>query len=211
MGTALKPLLLLDVDGPLNPYAAKPHLRPAGYGTHRIPMDNGRPIGLPTDLVTHAQRRRTLRVWLNPTHGSMLLALTDVVELHWATSWEHHANTVIAPLIGLPTLPVLTFSDFAPLDESLTVLPPYEATSSARAGGDRRAVERVHWKTRPIAGYAHRHTDRPFAWIDDEITDADRHFLASGSPPQHLLHRIDPRIGLTAGDLTRIRDWAAAL
>lgn len=31
-----RPLLYLDVDGPLNPYAAKPHRRPAGYATHRM-------------------------------------------------------------------------------------------------------------------------------------------------------------------------------
>ncbi len=32
----MRPVLLLDVDGPLNPYAAQPQRRPAGYGTHRL-------------------------------------------------------------------------------------------------------------------------------------------------------------------------------
>lgn len=31
-----RPLLYLDVDGPLNPYAAKPERRPEGYTTHRM-------------------------------------------------------------------------------------------------------------------------------------------------------------------------------
>lgn len=31
-----RPLLLLDMDGPLNPYRAAPHERPAGYSTHRM-------------------------------------------------------------------------------------------------------------------------------------------------------------------------------
>ncbi len=31
-----RPLLLIDVDGPLNPYAAPPHRRPDGYQTHRM-------------------------------------------------------------------------------------------------------------------------------------------------------------------------------
>lgn len=32
-----RPLLFLDVDGPLNPYAAKPTKRPDGYTTLRVP------------------------------------------------------------------------------------------------------------------------------------------------------------------------------
>ena len=31
-----RPLLYIDVDGPLNPYAAEPERRPAGYSTHRM-------------------------------------------------------------------------------------------------------------------------------------------------------------------------------
>ncbi len=54
-----RPLLFLDVDGPLNPYAAKPERRPDGYTTIRVPMAD----------------RRPLRVWLNPGHGAALLAL----------------------------------------------------------------------------------------------------------------------------------------
>lgn len=36
MNPSNRPLLLIDVDGPLNPYAAKPQSRPRGYGTHRM-------------------------------------------------------------------------------------------------------------------------------------------------------------------------------
>ena len=32
----MRPALLLDVDGPLNPRAAKPERRPEGYRTHRL-------------------------------------------------------------------------------------------------------------------------------------------------------------------------------
>ncbi len=60
-----KPLLLIDVDGPLNPYAAQAQRRPEGYSTHRM-----RPTGW-----TAAESRRPLRVWLNHTHGAQLLAL----------------------------------------------------------------------------------------------------------------------------------------
>jgi hypothetical protein len=35
-----RPLLFLDVDGPLNPYAAQPERRPDGYVTLRVPRND---------------------------------------------------------------------------------------------------------------------------------------------------------------------------
>lgn len=76
-----RPLLLLDVDGPLNPWAAKPCRRPDGYTTHRL-----RPSGW-----EHA--KKPLRVWLSPAHGPMLLDFSagNNVELAWATTWQDDA------------------------------------------------------------------------------------------------------------------------
>lgn len=76
-----RPLLFLDVDGPLNPYAAKPEQRPAGgYTTLRVPQD-GRASDENRAL---SSRHRLLRVWLNPEHGRDLLRLD--YELCWATT-----------------------------------------------------------------------------------------------------------------------------
>jgi hypothetical protein len=56
-----RPALPLDVDGPLNPYMAKPHRRPAGYTTYRTKPR--------TWIAANSQRPpefvRPLRVWLN--------------------------------------------------------------------------------------------------------------------------------------------------
>ncbi|MEU8523183.1 HAD domain-containing protein [Streptomyces sp. NBC_01216] len=87
-----KPLLLIDVDGPLNPYAAQRERRPEGYTTHRM-----RPGGW--------FERKPLRVWLDHRHGAELLALAEAYELVWATTWKGEANTWIGPLLGLPELP----------------------------------------------------------------------------------------------------------
>ncbi|MEV4948633.1 HAD domain-containing protein [Streptomyces sp. NPDC053755] len=87
-----KPLLLLDGDGPLNPYAAQPERRPEGYTTHR--MRPGGWLG-----------RKPLRVWLDPAHGGELRALAEAYELVWATTWKGEANHWIAPRLGLPELP----------------------------------------------------------------------------------------------------------
>ncbi|MFD3440189.1 hypothetical protein ACFWU3_22040 [Streptomyces sp. NPDC058685] len=97
-----RPLLFLDVDGPLNPYAAKPERRPDGYTTLRVPRPAGTPDGL-------SVRRRPLRVWLNPEHGPALLGLG--YELCWATTWMADANRWIAPVLGLPELPYVDFGD----------------------------------------------------------------------------------------------------
>ncbi|GIH74111.1 HAD domain-containing protein [Planobispora longispora] len=167
---SVRPFLLLDVDGPLNPYAAKPERRPAGYTTHRM-----RPEGWDDP------RLRPLRVWLNPDHGPALLALP--YDLVWATTWRHEANAWIAPRLGLPPLPVVDWP---------------ELHSAARDDG-------VHWKTRRLVEWA---AGRAFAWVDDEIGDADRAFVAAHRSGPALLHRVDPRIGLLPGDFAALAAWA---
>ncbi|MEU9083289.1 HAD domain-containing protein [Streptomyces sp. NPDC048357] len=93
----MKPLLLIDVDGPLNPYAAKAQRRPEGYTTHRM-----RPTGW-----REGESAKPLRVWLNPAHGEELLALAEAYELVWATTWKDEANDWIGPHLGLPRLPFI--------------------------------------------------------------------------------------------------------
>ncbi|WP_394436961.1 HAD domain-containing protein [Streptomyces sp. SGAir0957] len=119
-----RPLLFLDVDGPLNPYAAKPQRRPDGYTTLRVPRESSKDD---EDLLV---RRRFLRVWLNPEHGPALLRLD--YELCWATTWMGDANRWIAPVLGLPELP---FVDFG------------AALLQERSDG-------VHWKTRALVEHA---------------------------------------------------------
>jgi hypothetical protein len=91
MADSLRPLLLLDVDGPLNPFRAT---KPEGYTKHRLPAAG-----------------QTFEVWLNHGHGAMLLdfAQRHGFELAWCTTWEHDANAHIGPHIGLPKLPVIEF------------------------------------------------------------------------------------------------------
>jgi hypothetical protein len=84
-----KPVLLVDVDGVLNPYAHQGALA-AGWETHRIAARQpGRDVAV------------TYTVYLNPDHGSWLVELAYDFDLAWATTWEEQANTLIAPKIGL--------------------------------------------------------------------------------------------------------------
>ncbi|MFE4517013.1 hypothetical protein ACFRMQ_22775 [Kitasatospora sp. NPDC056783] len=181
----MRPVLLVDVDGPLNPCAAKPHRRPEGYGTHRLMTPRWeaaerrrlREWGLPN------KSPKPLRVWLNPAHGPALAALP--FDLVWATTWEEEANIFLAPLLRLPTLPFITWSDPQPQPD----------------GG-------VFWKTPDVVAWAQ---GRPFAWVDDLITDADRAWVQAHHSGPALLHHIDPKTGLMADDFALLSDWAQRL
>jgi len=83
----MKPLLLLDIDGVLNPLGVR---EAPGYTAHRI-------AGLP--------------VLLNPRHGLWLTELAEAFDVTWASSWERDAD-LIARHVGLPIgLPFVEFTD----------------------------------------------------------------------------------------------------
>ncbi len=91
----MRPLLLLDVDGPLNPYAA-PWFRerrpPPGYEMRYLTLRTG----------------HSYWVALNPWHGERLRGLAARYDLAWASTWQQEANRLIAPVLGLPgDLPVV--------------------------------------------------------------------------------------------------------
>ncbi|WP_405061458.1 HAD domain-containing protein [Kribbella sp. NBC_01505] len=163
----MRPLLLLDVDGPLNPFRAE--AIPPGYVRHEI-----------------VEGEKTWVVRLNPQHGVELNALADTFDLVWATSWEHGANRLLGPLLGLPELPVITW-------------PPRESVSLVRRGS---------WKTPYLAEWA---AARPFAWVDDEVNRHDRFYLDTAHHAPHLVHRVEPNQGLTTPDFALLRTWAHSL
>ncbi|MGW0880679.1 hypothetical protein [Streptomyces sp. NPDC002671] len=164
-----RPLLFLDIDGPLNPYAAKAQRRPEGYTTIRAGTG---PFGRPW------------RVWLNPAHGPALLNLG--YELCWASTWMAEANIWIGPVLGLPELPYVDFGG---------------ALFAERP-------DAVHWKTEAIVAHA---GGRPFAWVDDEQSPADAHYVTTHHPAPALLHHVNPRVGLRGDDFTALAEFAAAL
>ncbi|TWF98285.1 hypothetical protein [Kitasatospora viridis] len=184
-GGPVRPVLLLDVDGPLNPFAGMPDDRPQGFEAYRLMP----PSWEAAELARLAARGRPgmrpvpLPVWLNPGHGRQLTALP--FDLAWATTWQAEANTFIAPLLGLPELPFVAWRSPRPAP-----------------GG------KVFWKTPAVVSWA---AGRPFAWVDDEITQADRDWVAEHHDGPALLHRVDPRLGLGPDDFSLLARWAAGL
>ncbi|MEV6558073.1 HAD domain-containing protein [Nocardia sp. NPDC051756] len=153
-----RPLLFLDVDGPLLPFGAGTRPEPPG------------PAG-------HLAR-------LRPNVGLRLMALPCT--LVWATTWEDDANTEIAPRIGLPQLPVVAWPD--PSDEHLL--------EDQWFG--------LCWKTRALVDWA---AGRPFAWVDDEITESDRDWVASTQAGPALLHHVEAFRGLDDEDFAVLAEW----
>jgi len=142
------------------------------------------PPGTPTSRDGNRLQARggnPLLARLNPDHGSRLSALP--CDLVWATTWLSEANEVIAALLGLPVLPVVEWPD------------------SDEDGP-------LHWKTRALVDWA---AGRSFVWVDDEIAEADRAWVSAHHPGQALLHRVDPRLGLTNSDFTVIGTWLGRL
>lgn len=180
-----KPLFLVDVDGPLNPYAAKPERRPEGYETFRYYEKNRTPWDKP------------LRVWLNPTHGEMFKKLSEVFDFVWATTWVGEANSFISPKLNLPEWPFIDFDvKFAP-----NAKPTY-------AFGKTKGVYPVYWKTPAVLQYVKK---RSFAWIDDEVGKGDDLWLEERVRAPYKLIRIDPKIGLKQSNLDNAVEWAKSL
>lgn len=154
-----RPLLLVDVDGVLNPWLAPSC--PDGYREYSF---------FPGE-----------RVRLAEGHGELLRSLASSFELVWATAWEHKANRLICPVIGLPVLPVIEFPVTGP-----------------------------SFVFRKLPAVIDSVADRPCAWIDDEH-QPDHYVWARDRGVPTLLVDIDPAEGLTARVADQLGQWAAEL
>jgi hypothetical protein len=85
MATVL-PVLVLDIDGVLNPYAAT--VCPPGY-------------------IEHALFAGEQPVRLCPAHGAWISELATRFQVAWGTGWADEANRLLAPILALPPFPVI--------------------------------------------------------------------------------------------------------
>ncbi len=158
-----RPLLFLDVDGTL------------------LPKNTDVSSAHEVDWVAWQQPSNPLLSSLTRRLGDRLLTLG--CELVWATGWGEDANRVIAPLLGLPQLPVVLLPDYPDGDY-------YD--------------DELHWKTRTLVELA---DGRPFIWMDDELRQQDRTWVLENHRGRSLLHRVDAALGLLDADFTTVTAW----
>lgn len=192
-----KPFLLLDVDGPVNPFrlvTKKGHLPPKAR-ENETPYTYEKHLMRPRGWTGRAD----LPVLVSPEMGSDLNALRMQFELVWATTWEEQANELLSPLLGLPTdLPVIKWDLTHPLFKSCT-----------HSGS---------WKTPLVLDWLQEEDPtRPWVFIDDGLLKHDRTYAKDfygedrGDPqavPRWML-QIHPLHGLRRNDITALSDWAA--
>ncbi|MDQ1038590.1 hypothetical protein QFZ75_005006 [Streptomyces sp. V3I8] len=159
-----RPILFLDVDGPLIPFGSVP----------------GRPQAAASTPAASNTQANPLLDRLVPGIGPHLMALG--CDLVWATTWAEEANEVVAPRLGLPSLPVVQWPDTH----------------------DDAGPHGLHWKTPHLVEWADR---QPFIWVDDEISDMDRLWVTAQHAGPSLLHRVDPTKGLTEADFPTFAAW----
>lgn len=132
-----------------------------------------------------ARYTETFIVVLSPTMGARLAGLG--ADISWATTWEHRADSAIAPRCGLPRgLPFLTM--------------PCDATdhwAGWKFDAVRRSVE---------------FDPRPFVWLDDDIDrfvacSMTARAWAAGLSIPSLLIAPDPRSGLLPEHIDEIEDF----
>lgn len=115
--------------------------------------------------------------------GDHLRTLAGAFELAWCSGWEEKADEHLRHVLGLPeSCPHLTF----------------DGTTGLARG---------HWKLAAIDRYAD--PGRPLAWIDDGHDEACAEWAASRSAPT-LLITTEPAVGITAGHVEQLLEWARA-
>ena len=135
------PVLVLDVDGVLNPFGPEPASK--GFTRHRYSGPN--PSGEEVEFDVN----------LHPQHGEWIEQLLALgVEAVWGTTWGQMANGWIAPRIGLST-------DLPVLDVGFHVSTRFGWTSKSTA------VLAYIGSDRPLAWIDDIFGGKEFGWADD--------------------------------------------
>lgn len=153
-----KPILAVDVDGVISLFGFEEGMDNAPGEYHLV------------DGILHCISMPT---------GPMLNRLAQTYDLIWATGWEDRANDHLPNILGVPTLPFLTFD------------------GRARFGT-------AHWKLEALQEYG---GDRPLAWVDDSL-DQSCYEWADERPAPTLLVQTQSTRGLEDGHVAALESWA---
>ena len=186
----LSPVVAVDVDGVLRVPNAKPGREfRDDIITAEITMSSA---GYPTRF--HATQLWDEHDQWTETHsfsgigaGWIRNLIDRGVEVVWATTWQAHANTYFAPVLGLPSLPVGVVDD---------------------DGWDRTAAG---WKSRQLGS---NWGGRPLLWVDDvPVLYPEPLLNERRRPVDRALTRAyivpDRTLGISAADVQILDEWLA--
>lgn len=185
-----RPLLLLDFDGPLNPFRC---LTRDGFTP---------PADTSFSFVRHEVHRpdaaEPVPVLVSKELGAALDKLDRLYTIVWATSWGLTANRLLSPLLGTAPWPMIEWGADPP--------------AATEHGGSWKTPYVARW----LAHFAMPDPEPvPWVWVDSTITEADRDWFRAhyrsrhrGPTVPHRLMPIDAATGLREDDLAELADWA---
>lgn len=179
----MKPTLLLDVDGVLNPLHAE-----------------DLSLFEPLEDVVGAWRTQAA-VYHSKFNHQRLELLAARFGLVWCTGWEDRANEIIGPAHGLPELPVIRFGVGVTLGEAGVPVAQF-VNSSWKLPWIAKWLIDTYGEDQPAV-----------AWLDDQIETGDREWAKGrnllGWPT--LCVQPDPTVGLTDIHVRHLLQWASDL
>lgn len=180
-----RPLWLLDVDGVLNAATAAPaeSVWPQWRTGWATALSSTWPITWAPAVVAAISRAHT----------------SGAADIRWLTTWQDAANASLAPLLGLPLLPVARR------------VGELEAGPGPHGylGGRARARDRW-WKLGVARDLLDPQPYRPLVWTDDDLVwERDANEWAARRPGPTLLIAPATDTGLTAEDLAVIEEFCA--
>lgn len=176
----MKPVLLVDVDGVLNPFMMSPNSwQKKGFSRHQVTI----PAHVDASTPTY-------RVYLSAAHKEMIEELEEVCDVVWATTWNDLANELLGPLLGLKEYPVLLLDDTVPWSYGSVFWKTPQVRAAFSEGG--------------------AYEGRAFAWLDDDTTKQDRSYFDQVFGKNfHKLVLVNPGQGLTREQVEAVKLWAA--
>ena len=150
-----KPLLLLDIDGVLNPWAAQ--VCPDGFQEHAL-------------FTSDDESIRVAAV-----HGPWIRELEAKFEVVWASAWGAESR-LLGELLGLPDYPVVVFpsTPFRPRDKVFAIADYVgdrpcawvddQHTNEGRKWAESRGVPTFLWSIDPAIGLAYGDVERLADW-----------------------------------------------
>ncbi|PZS16459.1 MAG: hypothetical protein DLM57_10385 [Pseudonocardiales bacterium] len=187
-----RPVVAIGVDGVLNvppprpvDFAPSSEDRLGGYRPHDVILAAG--VARSPFLRGNGEQPITGTIWLNQLHGDWINALLGRgVEVAWCSSWEAHANAVLSPLLGIPSLPLAV-----------------EHHSDVASGRYRPQTPASPWDwKRQVLSI--RYPGRALAWIDN-IAEP----LGRGEATRPIF--VDDRVGVGLHHMESVNTWLASI